>query len=124
MTLVELAKQTAGLGDWWDKVDRIHVTPEFTPCLVCDYHPMSEVNAGRLNQLLNRVRELGGGSPVCYWVHCDSTVFVEWFNPSGEAKRVLLDWESDKQAEIMVSRMDHSEEPHKHCCEFYQLVAE
>ena len=79
----ELLKQHCH-GDWWDKVVPFKANPEWGDCECCGFHPLTEVDADKLNKLVETVKNAGGPSPESIYPHCSGDIFIEWHSTDGE----------------------------------------
>lgn len=84
---------------------------EFGACEYCDWHPMRQREADRINRLLKLIRGAGGGSPFAAYNHCREEVFIEWAGDHG--KRIAVSFMPGETADVMVTTPD--------TCDFWDL---
>lgn len=76
-------------GDWWDKVVPFKADPEWGYCECCTYHPLTEVDAEKLNKLVETIKSAGGPSPTSIYPHCCGDILIEWHSMDGENTIVM-----------------------------------
>jgi hypothetical protein len=105
LSLEKLALLTTKFGDNWATAERIEAKEGYSFCESCDQHPMSEAQAERTRQLLDKIKALGGGTPIYVYVHCEENVFIEWIEMKEDEKgwkdRMVVDFRPNKPIDVM-----------------------